>query len=56
MWLSFVISDVVEYSEGTLKSNVTVLGFTHAGKKLVYGDANTDLQCGLLWLLPNLAA
>lgn len=53
-------SGASESSEVTLKSNVnyssvTELEFTHADKKLVYGDANPDLQYGLLWLPKNLA-
>jgi len=51
--------DTSESSEGKLKSNVsytsvTELGFTEADEKLVYGDANADLQYGLLWLPENL--
>ena len=50
--------DTSESSEGKVKSNVsytsvTELGFTEADKKLVYGDANPDLQYGLLWLPEN---
>jgi acetyl esterase/lipase len=50
-----------EANEATMKSNVsyksvTELGFTNAGEKLVYGDANPNLQYGLLWLPKNLAS
>ena len=50
--------DTSESSEGKVKSNVsytsvTELGFIEADEKLVYGDANPDLQYGLLWLPEN---
>ena len=45
----------------TVNSNVSYgsvleLGFTDATERLVYGDANPDLQYGLLWLPRGLAA
>jgi len=54
-------ADASEFSEVTMKSNVsyssvTELGFTRADAKLPYGEANPDLQYGLLWLPPNPAA
>jgi len=47
-----------EAGEKTVTSNVsytsvTELGFRDADKKMVYGDANPDLQYGLLWLPGN---
>lgn len=58
--LLFVFANTSESSEATVKNNVsygsvTDLGFTAADEKLVYGDANPDLQYGLLWLPENLA-
>ena len=62
--LLFVFLDTSESSEpskATMKNNVsyisvTELGFAKADEKLVYGDANPDLQYGLLWLPDKLAA
>ncbi len=62
VWLTlflFAGLDTSESSEGKVKSNVsytsvTELGFIEADEKLVYGDANPDLQYGLLWLPENL--
>lgn len=51
----FACLDTSESSETMVKSNVsytsvTGLDFVEADKKLVYGDANPELQYGLLWL------
>ena len=53
--LLFACLDTGESSETIVKSNVsytsvTGLDFVEADKKLVYGDANPELQYGLLWL------
>jgi len=37
-------------------SSVVELGFANANDRLVYGDANPDLQYGMLWLPDELAA
>ena len=59
--LLFIFMDTGESSEISVKSNVsyksvTGLSFVQADKKLVYGDANPELQYGLLWLPQNLAS
>lgn len=53
--LLFVCLDTCESSEATLKhdvsyKSVTDLDYVEADVKLVYGDANPELQYGLLWL------
>ena len=55
-----ISTNTSESSEVPVKSNVsyksvTGLSFVQADKKLVYGDANPDLQYGLLWLPKTLA-
>jgi acetyl esterase/lipase len=59
--LFFALPGTSKCSETLMKSNVsyksvTELDFAGADEKLVYGDDNSELQYGLLWLPPNLAA
>ncbi|MDX2416665.1 MAG: alpha/beta hydrolase [Xanthomonadales bacterium] len=59
--LLFIFMDTSESSEVSVTANVsyksvTGLSFVPADKKLVYGDANPELQYGLLWLPKNLAS
>ena len=59
--LLFISMNTGESSEVSVKSNVsyksvTGLSFAQADKKLVYGDANPELQYGLLWLPKTLTS